>query len=130
MLCLKMASETEGAGGSFQLESFVRGHHVYRTSWTPSFGEILPAKRQPTNEYNRFAVAVLKDEEVVGHVPRAISKVTSFFPGYDGNVVFCEVTGERLNCGVQLGLEVPCVYKFYGRWTHVAKLKKLLVTDH
>ena len=53
--------------------------------------------RAPTNKYDHFAVAVLKDGEGVGHVPRAISKVTLFFLGYDGNVVFCEVTGERLN---------------------------------
>ena len=46
---LKMANETIGAGKSFQLESSVRGHHVYRTSWTPTFGEILPVKREPTN---------------------------------------------------------------------------------
>lgn len=125
-----MASKTVGGGGLFQLESFVRGHHVYRTSWTPSVGEILPVKRELTNEYDPFAVAVLKDGVVVGHVPRTMSKITSFFLGYDGNVVFCEVTGERLNRGVQLGLEVPCAYKFYGRRTHIDKLKKLFVTDH
>ena len=38
VLCLKMASETEGAGESIQLESFARGHHVDCTSWTSSFG--------------------------------------------------------------------------------------------
>lgn len=26
---------------------------------------------------------------------------------------FCEVTGRRINSGAGLGLEVPCVYKFY-----------------
>ena len=46
---LKMAKETIEADKSFQLESFVRDHHVYRTSWTPSFGEILPLKRELTN---------------------------------------------------------------------------------
>lgn len=103
---------------------------MYRTSWTPSVGEILPVKREPTNECDPFAVAVLKDGVVVGHLPRTMSKVTSFFLGYDGNAVFCEVTGERVNRGVQLGLEVPCTYKFYGRRTHIDKLKKLFVTNH
>ena len=54
-------------------------------------------------------------------------KVTSFFLRYDGNLVFCEVTGKRLNGGVQLGVEVPCVHKYYGRQTHIDKLKKLVV---
>ena len=84
-------------------------------------------KRELTNGYNRFAVAVLKDEEIVGHVPRTLSKATSFFLRYDSNFVFCEVTGERLNHGVQLGVEVPCVYKYYGRQTHIDKLKELVV---
>ena len=30
------------------------------------------------------------------------------------DVMFCEVMGGRVNCGVGLGLEVPCLYKFYG----------------
>ena len=60
-------------------------------------------------------MAVLKDGEVVGHVPRVLAKTTSFFLRYDGNVVFCEVCGERVNRGIQLGEEVLCIYKFYGR---------------
>ena len=54
-----------------QLESFVRGHHVYHTSWTPSFGEVLPVKIELTNEYDHFAVAVLKGGEDVVHVRTA-----------------------------------------------------------
>ena len=124
-----MASEIVD-GGFFQLDSFVRGHHVYHTSWTPHFGEVLPVKRELANEYDRFAVAVLKDGEVVGHAPRALSKGIFFFLRYDGNIPFCEITGERLNRGVQLGVEVPCVYKFYGLQTHVDKLKELVISDH
>ena len=42
-------------------------------------------------------------------------------------MVFCEVTGERVNRGVQHGVrEVPCVYKFYGRRSHITKLKELV----
>ena len=58
----------------------------------------------------------------MGHVPQTLSKVTSFF--HDRNFVFCEVTGERLNHGVQLGVKVP---KCYGRQTHIDKLKELVV---
>ena len=69
VLCLKMVSKTVGAGGSFQLESVVHGHHVYYASWTPSFGKILPVKREPANKYECLPVAVLKYGKVVGHVP-------------------------------------------------------------
>ena len=52
---------------------------MYHTSWTPSFAEVLPGKRELTNEYDHFAVAVLKDEDVVGQVQRTLSKSLSFF---------------------------------------------------
>ena len=66
-------------------------------------------------EYDRFAVAIVND----GEVSRTLR--------YDGNFVFREVTGKRLNGGVQLGVEVPCVHKYYGRQTHIDKLKELVV---
>ena len=61
-----MASEIVGGCDSFTLESYIRGHHVYHTIWTPIVGEVLPTKRELTNDYDRYAVAVLKDGEVVG----------------------------------------------------------------
>ena len=78
---------------------------------TPIIGEVLPVKRELTNDYDHFAVAVLKDGEVMRHVPTTLSKTTLFLR-HDGNVVFCKVTGERMNCGVQLGVKVSFVYKF------------------
>lgn len=74
-----MASQIVGASASFQLESFVRGHYMYFRGWTPTVGELLPVKRKISNEYDPFAVAIWKDEEVVGHVPKSLSKVTVFF---------------------------------------------------
>ena len=56
-----------------------------------------PACQERANDYDRFAVAVLKDGEVAGDVPRALSKTTAFFLRDDGNVVFCKVTGERVH---------------------------------
>ena len=39
--CLEIMSEIIGDAGPFELESFVHGHHVYHTSWTPRIDEIL-----------------------------------------------------------------------------------------
>jgi len=41
-----MASQIVEAGASFQMESFVRSHHIYFTNWTPTVGEVLPVKRE------------------------------------------------------------------------------------
>ena len=121
-----MASQIVETSASFQLDSFVHGHHVYFRSWALTVGELLPVKREILNEYDAFAVAIWKDGEVVGHVPISLNKVTSFFLNNDGNVAFCEVTGRRVNCGVGLGMEVPCVYRFHGCLAHIKKLQELL----
>ena len=121
-----MASQIVGASASFQLESFVRGHHVYFRNWTPTVGELMLVKREIVNEYDPFAVAIWKNGVVVGHVPKLLSRVIAFFLNYYGNVAFCEVTERRVNRGAGLGIEVPCVYKFYGCQVHVKKLQELL----
>ena len=33
----------------FQLESCVRGHHVYKSTWTPLLGEVLQCKIESGN---------------------------------------------------------------------------------
>ena len=73
-----MASHIVGVSKSFQFTSFVRGHHVYHTSWTPRTGEVLVVKIEIHNEHDRFAMAIIKDGEVVGHVPRVLNKVVFF----------------------------------------------------
>ena len=80
-------------GAAAEYQSFVRGHHEYCATWTPVAGEELLLRRQPENEHDQFAVAVLKDEEIAGHVPRDISRIVFFFLSHDGNVGFCNITG-------------------------------------
>ena len=71
--------------GEYKFNLFVRGHHVYYTSWTPYIGEVLFARRKNDNDYDRFSVAIVKEQEVVGHIPRRISNIVFFFLGYDEN---------------------------------------------
>jgi len=59
---------------SFRIKSTVRGHHVYKASCSPYIGEELLVQREVTlnNIHDNFAVAVLKNSNTVGHVPRKI----------------------------------------------------------
>ena len=41
---------------SFSVESTVRGHHVYKTQWTPIIGEDLCVQIEEHNTFDRFAV--------------------------------------------------------------------------
>ena len=55
---------------SFRIESTVRGHHVYKSLWTPVMGEELNVQIEDSNIFDEFAVAVFKDGIIVGHITR------------------------------------------------------------
>ena len=57
------------------LESVIRGHHIYKWIWRPLVGEVLTLEREEGNSHDRFAVSLLKDAIVVGHVPLEFSRV-------------------------------------------------------
>ena len=63
----------------YELESAVRGFHVYKPTWTPVIGEELTAEREPGNSEDWFAVALKKGGATVGHVPCEISKLCWLF---------------------------------------------------
>ena len=52
----------------FLLMQLVRGYHVYKDIWAAVVGEELPCKREGGNKVDLFAVTVLRDETIVGHV--------------------------------------------------------------
>lgn len=47
---------------------------MYLSVWMPHVGEILSTRKGAGNHHDRFAVAVLKDDRIVGHIPREVSK--------------------------------------------------------
>lgn len=94
--------------------SFVRGHHVYKDEWTPTVGESLNCVREPLNGKDKNAVAVMRDDKVVGHVLLPYSRCVSQILEINSSAVTCTVTGKRVNRGGGYGLEVPCQYSFKG----------------
>ena len=112
---------------TFFLEAMVRGYHVYQAIWEAALLEELPCQREVGNRHDPFAVAVVKANITVGHVPRKISSVCSIFLRRGGSIT-CQVTGGRrfsedLSQG---GLEIPCVLKFCGGVKETSKAEKLL----
>ena len=51
-----------------EIHSYIGGYHAYKGSWTPVVGETLMLRREPTNSVDKHAVAVMKDDALVGHV--------------------------------------------------------------
>ena len=76
---------------SYEWSSYIRGYHDYQAVWTATIREMLLV--EPTNPYDDFAVSIVKDSAVVGHVPKYVSSVIYFFLRRVGSVGFCEVTG-------------------------------------
>ena len=79
---------------SYQKASVVKGHHVYKEMWTPHLGQVLQVRPEEDNEHDEYAVAVVKNGSVVGHVPRMMSQVCWYFLNRGGRMK-CEVTGHR-----------------------------------
>ena len=54
---------------STEFNSYIRGYHAYKEDWAPTTGEELVLRRELENDKDHYAVAVVKDGEIVGHVP-------------------------------------------------------------
>ena len=53
---------------TFEVSSYVRGHHIYKSVWTPIISEELDCVREINNIRDRYTVAVVKNNEIVGHL--------------------------------------------------------------
>lgn len=123
-----MASEIATVAGLEVLEinSYIRGYHAYMNIWIPTIGEALLVKPEPTNAKDKTAVAVLKDDVIVGHVPHNLAPRLFQFLRRDVNKAFAEVTGLKVNRGAGYGLEIPCVYRLYGPPKYINRMKELV----
>ena len=112
---------------SFLCESMVRGYHVYKDIWDAVKEQILDCQREPSNRHEPFAVSVVQNATVVGHLPRKISTICSLFLQGNGSIS-CRVAGGRRYSRdlPQGGLEIPCVLTFTGSSPLLDKTEKLL----
>ena len=65
---------------SFSVEAVVRGYHAYKDIWAAVYDEELPCEREAGNRVDAFAMAIMKDGMVVGHIPKKISSILLFVP--------------------------------------------------
>ena len=98
---------------SFEFSSFIRRFHVYQKIWEPQLNEELHCLLEAANEYHKNAVAIVRDDQIVGHIPQVNSKVCAFYIRRGGTTK-CRVIGKRQH---GLGLEILCIYNFKGNET-------------
>lgn len=113
---------SEQESSCFDFESVIRGHHIYKSSWTPVIDEELAVCGELGNVYDRHAVCIKKDGNIVGHVPRELARIIRKFLGKGGKAI-CIVSGHRKR---GKGLEVPCTYQFSGKRKLIRRLEVLL----
>ena len=112
----------------YEVSCCVRGFHVYQQIWAAAVGEVLTCEREPTNEKDRYAVTVVKDGVIVGHLPKRISRVCSLFLLRRGSILCTVVGGRRYSSDlVQGGLEIPCTLRFMGKPKEINKVKRLKI---
>ena len=117
-----------------EINSYIRRYHVYIESWNATIGENLLVKREIGNAKDPNAVAVYKEDSIVGHVPSNLAPRFFHFLSRDTCKAFVEVTGNRVNRGAGYGLEIPCTYRLYGPSAYIKKMdelvKSLLAAGH
>ena len=62
----------------YELESAIRGFHVYKPTWTPVIGEELTAERESGNSEDQFAVAQRLAQTIIRD---SINSQTPLFAG-------------------------------------------------
>jgi len=89
----------------------VREYHVYQSIWDAAIdGENLECFREVCNIHDPSAVAIRKDDSVVGHIPRAISAACSSFIRH-GGLILCRVSGSRIRKYFP-SLSIPSLHHF------------------
>ena len=95
-----------------QFTSVIRGHHIYKSVWTPTLGEKLNCRednRKEAKQHDEYPIGTYLEaytgSELVGYVPMELSYlIYTFLRAYDDNEVSAKVTGSRR---LENGLFVP-----------------------
>ena len=87
--------------------------------WEPRLGECLKCIKEPTNEVDIHAVAVvrinsLRKEVAVGHVPKFISIIVSILLSLPGCTLNIKATGKHVNRVAGYRLENPANFHLCG----------------
>ena len=107
------------------------GFHEYRKIWEPKSNEILEVKKEATNKTDRFAVAVIKNKKITGHLPlrktgRFFKRIFYFLKCEYNDCKVTIVDGKAVNLGDRVEIRVPCLLFFRGQSDYINILSKEL----
>ena len=90
--------------------------------WNPVDGEVLACMRETDNPHDNYAVSLIHNSYVVGHVFLGLSKTS-----LPVSAMLCIVTGEILNRWAGLGLEILVMYQARGLKKALQWLEKTII---
>ena len=110
----------------YVMDSAVRGYHIYQAIWpNPYIGERLECQEEYGNVHDMYAVSVVHEDTIVGHLPRNISTPCHVFLRSGGSIVSVVNGARRYSADLeQGGLEIPCCLIFRGTTTESIEKSK------
>ena len=89
---------------STEIDTYVKGYHVYKNIWWTTVNEELETEMEPDNVMDKYAVCVKINTSIVGHIPLGkhgkLAKTTFYFLTADQDAK-CKVaiTGKEVRDG-------------------------------
>ena len=113
---------------SMDLETFIKGHHIYKNIWTPQLDELLEVSTELDNPMDKFVVTVKKNQNIEGNLKKGktgrFAKTLFYFLRSDSySKCHAKVTWKRCNLGDGDGLQVPCILNISGQAEFISILQ-------
>ena len=116
---------------NFETPSYIKGYHEYQKIWTPFLQKELCGEMESANPVDKYAVAVKKNNVVVGHLPLGCSgkfakTIFYFLRADEWSECKVIVTGKPVNRRDGDDMQVPSLLKFHGQKRLTGILKQQL----
>ena len=104
---------------STEIDTYVKGYHVYKNIWKPTVNEELETEMEPDNVIDKYVICVKKNTSIVGHLPLGkngkFAKMIFYFLRADQDAE-CRfvITGIEVNLNDGDGIQVPGKLKISG----------------
>ena len=74
--------------------------YIYKEEWEAAVGEELKCERERNNTKDPYAVAVVRENVIVSHLPRRISRISALFLKRQGKISYKVLGRHRYSCGL------------------------------
>ena len=103
---------------SAEIDTYVKGYHVYKNIWKPTVNKELETKMESDNVMNKYAVCVKKKPSIIGHLlfgkNGKFGQIFYFLRADQDAEYKAVTTGKEVNLDDGDGMHVSCKLKISG----------------